>query len=217
MDFTSKIKAWINENAPMLSVVYQNKYVGMAYDRFASFNPREQKTIILGSVGGIFLIIFSYLFFSYLSLWGGSEKSERAYQMINEVQNFQRQMREKNAQIQSIQSKSAVGAAGQLKQQLLDNAKSAGISPRFAEIEEKPDAAPGDEKSADIRMRQATVILNRINLNQLKAFLASVELGQGSLSVSSIKITNDDKLRGYMKAELGVVAYVISSSDGGNG
>ena len=216
MDFATKAKAWINENAPMLAVVYQNKYVGMAYDRFASFSPKEQKTIIVGGFAGTVLLISGYLFFSYLSLWGGSDKAAQAYQMINEVQNFQRTMREKNAQIQSIQGRSPEAETGRLKAQLLENAKAAGISPRFAEIEEKPDAA-SDEKSADIRIRQATVVLNRINLTQLKAFLTAVELGASSLSVASIKITNDDKLRGYMKAELGVVAYVIASGDGGNG
>jgi len=217
MDFTTKAKAWINENAPMLAVVYQNKYVGMAYDRFASFSPKDQKTILMGGFGGVVLLIFSYLFFSYLSLWSGSDKANSAYQMINEVQSFQRQMREKNAQIQSIQGRSPVGGPGKLKQHLLDNAKAAGISPRFAEIEEKPDSTSGDEKMADVRMRQATVVLNRINLTQLKSFLTAVELGSTTVSVASVKITNDDKMRGYMKAELGIVAYILSSGDGGNG
>lgn len=216
MDFATKAKAWINENAPMLAVVYQNKYVGMAYDRFASFSPKEQKSIIVGAFASTVLLIFAYLFFSYLSLWGGSDKAARAYQMINEVQNFQRNMREKNAQIQSIQGRSPVAEPGRLKALLVENAKAAGISPRFAEIEEKPDAT-SEEKSSDIRIRQATVVLNRINLTQLKSFLTSVELGASSLSVASVKITNDDKLRGYMKVELGVVAYVITSGDGGNG
>ncbi len=217
MDIVTKTKAWINENAPMLAGIYQNKYVGMAYDRFASFSPKEQKTILMAGFGGTVLLVFSYLFFSYVSLWNGSDKAERAYQMVTEVQNFQRQMKEKTAQIQSIQGQSPVAAPGKLKQHLLDNAKAAGISPRFAEIAEKPDTSAGDEKGSDIRMRQATVVLNRINLTQLKSFLSAVELGSNSLSVSSIKITNDEKLRGYMKAELGVVAYVISSADGGNG
>jgi len=216
MDFATKAKAWINENAPMLAVVYQNKYVGMAYDRFASFSPKEQKTILVGTFGGIVTLLFLYLFLSYLSLWGGSDKASGAYQMTNEIQNFQRTMREKNAQIQSIQGRSNVAAPGKLKQLLLENAKAAGISPRFAEIEEKADAPAGDDKMADIRMRQATVVLNRINLTQLKSFLSAVELGSSSLSVASVKITNDDKLRGYMKVELGVVAYILSG-DGGNG
>ena len=70
---------------------------------------------------------------------------------------------------------------------------------------------------ADVRMRQATVVLNRINLTQLKSFLTAVELGSSTVSVASVKITNDDKMRGYMKAELGIVAYILSSGDGGNG
>lgn len=216
MDFATKAKAWINENAPMLAGIYQNKYVGMAYDRFASYSPKEQKTILVGGFGSVVAVLFLYLSLSYLSLWGGSEKAAAAYQMINEIQNFQSTMREKNAQIQSIQGRSSVAAVGKLKQLLLENAKTAGISPRFAEIEEKADAPAGDDKMGDIRMRQATVVLNRINLTQLKSFLSAVELGSSSLSVASVKITNDEKLRGYMKAELGIVAYILSG-DGGNG
>ena len=40
MDSLEKAKEWVRENVPMLSQVWENKYVGMAYDRFASLPPR---------------------------------------------------------------------------------------------------------------------------------------------------------------------------------
>jgi hypothetical protein len=69
MDRMAKVREWINENAPMLNGVYQNKYVGMAYDRFASLPPSQQKQIMLGVFAGFFALVTGYVFIAYLSLW----------------------------------------------------------------------------------------------------------------------------------------------------
>jgi hypothetical protein len=56
--------------------------------------------------------------------------------------------------------------------------------------------------------------MQRVNLSQLKNFLNNVEFGPYNLSVSSIKITNDSKIRGYMNVDLGVVAYLFQAETG---
>lgn len=67
MDGWTKFKEWVNENAPMLAVVYNNKYVGMGYDRFASLPAKQQKQTLLGILGGFVFIVVMFLFVPYLS------------------------------------------------------------------------------------------------------------------------------------------------------
>lgn len=212
MDKWTKVKEWVNENAPMLAGLYNNKYVGMGYDRFASLPPKQQKQVLLGVVGGFFAIVFGYLLYSYLSLWSYSSKAKDSYAMANLLQQYQKNRRDKSAQLSHLERSAQLASPGQFKEHLLQQGRAASISQRMMQVEEKPDA--GDEAAAgrDVRMRQATVTLEKVNLNQLKSFLNNVEFGPYQLGVSSIKITNDDKIRGYMKVELGVVAYLFETS-----
>jgi hypothetical protein len=217
MDGWTKVKEWVNENAPMLAVVYNNKYVGMGYDRFASLPPKQQKQVLLGTAGGMVGIVVIYLFFSYLSLWSTSGKASSAESMITVLQNYQKQRRDKGSQIQNLEQNGRLAGPGQLKQQLTDDGKNAGISPRLIQVEEKPDSDGGEDAKAshDVKMKRATVTLQRVNLSQLQTFLKNVEFGPFNLSVSSLKITNDSKIRGYMNVDMGVVAYLFQAEEGG--
>lgn len=219
MDSWTKVKEWVNENAPMLAVLYQNKYVGMAYDRFASLQAKQQKQVIFGSAGGLVAIVLGYIFLSYLSLWGSSGQATTAESMINMLQDYQKARRDKSGQIQNLERNNLLSAAGQFKTALTEDGRSAGISPRCIQVEEKPDGegeAPDEPKgSHDVKIKQATVSLQRVNLSQLRNFLNNVEFGTYNLSVSSIKITNDSKIRGYMNVDMGIVAYLFQTDEGG--
>lgn len=217
MDKWTKAKEWINENAPMLAVVYQNKYVGMGYDHFASLPSKQQKQVILGTLGGFFAIIFFYLLWSYISLWSYSSQAKESYSMANLLQQYQKSRRDKSALLQNLEKSSQLSAPGQFKTHLLNQGKAAAISQRMMQVEEKGDAEvkeDGAKSSQDVKVRQATVTLEKINLNQLKSFLNNIEYGSYQMGISSIRILNDDKIRGYMKVELGVVAYLFQSEEG---
>lgn len=216
MDRMAKVKEWINENAPMLNVLYQNKYAGMAYDRFASLPPRQQKQIILGSFAAVVAVVAGYIFFSYLSLWSLSSKAEQSYRMVTLLQQHQRTQKSQSGQVAVLERNSELSASGQFKEHLVRQAQAARISARMVKVEETPDNPGGGEdgRTGDVRIRQASVILEKVTLTQLTRFLNNVELGPYNLSVSSIKVTNDDKIRGYMNVEMGVVAYLFSSEAG---
>jgi len=215
MDKWTKAKEWINENAPMFAVVYQNKYVGMAYDHFASLPPKQQKQVILGSVGGFFALVFGYLLWSYLSLWSYSSQAKESYTMANLLQQYQKNRRDKSALLQHLDRSAQLAGPGQFKTHLLNQAKSAAISQRMMQVEEKEGGEPDTSKSGqDVKIRQATVVMEKINLSQLKSFLNNIEYGPYHLGISSIRISNDDKIRGYMKVELGVVAYLFQTEEG---
>ncbi len=216
MDRMGKVKEWINENAPMLNKVYQNKYVGMAYDRFASLPPSQQKQIIVGGMGGVVAIIAGYLFLSYVSLWSVSRQVDQSLRMISLLQQHQKTQRSQTAEMANLERNNQLAAPGQLKEHLVRQAQGAKISIRMAKIEETPASAGREEdsKAGDVRMKQATVQLEKVNLTQLAQFLNNVEFGGFNLSVSSIKITNDKKDRGYMNVEMGVVVYLFSAEAG---
>ncbi len=216
METVKRAQDWIKENVPLLAIVYENKYVGMLYDRFASLPPKQQKQMILGAISGVLFIAISYIFLSYLSLWSDYSKIERAREMEGLILRYQKDVRDKGPQLDSIDRNSRLLGPGQFKQALLGEARSAQISPRQVEVTEKPEGNH-EEGGTDMKILQATVTLNRVNLAQVKAFLSNVELGQQNLSVSSVKISNDEKLRGYMKVEMGIVAYVFQSPGGGGG
>jgi hypothetical protein len=217
MDSISKFKEWVNEHVPFLAVVYENKYVGMAYDRFASLPPKQQRQVMLGVSLGIVAIIVGFILSSYLSLWSYSGRSDKSYQMITMLQQYQKQRRSKSAQISNLGRNSQLATPGAFKQLLIDQAKSASISPRMIQVEEREDTGDREDdpkNGHDVKLKQASVKIQRINLEQLKNFMQAVEFGGYNLSVSSLKITNDDKIRGYMNVDLALVAYLFQTEEG---
>jgi len=208
MDTVARFKEWINENVPMLSKLYENKYVGMLYDRFASLPSRQQRQWILGFCGGVSFLIMSYLAWSYVSYWSTTNRAKDAYSMANILVQYQKQKRDKSSSIRALARNNGLSSAGRLKQTLLDMGRSSAISPRMIAVEEK-----SDERSSDIQTKRATVTLTRVTLLQTTKYLKSVENGQFDLGITSLRITNDDKIRGYMKVELGIVAYLFQMDE----
>lgn len=200
----------------MVSVLYQNKYVGMLYDRFASLPPKRQRSVVLGSFIGAIAFIVGVLFFSYLSLWSYSSRVHKAYAMVNMLQQYQKERREKSAQIQVLEMNNELAVPGALKLHLLERGRMASISQRMLQVEEK-DAAQDqmeDPKSAqDARIKQANVKLQRVNLRQLRDLLRNIESSRYNLNITSLKILNDDKIRGYMNIEMSVVVYLFSGGE----
>jgi hypothetical protein len=217
MDKITQLKDWIKTHAPMLAVVYENKYVGMLYDRFGSLPQKQQRQVILGVFGGLVAIVFSIILTSYLGYWSSASKAEKAQSMVNMLLQYQKRRRTQEAQIKQLERNNQLASPEALKQLLLDEAKNANISPRMIKAEEKAGAGgPEDAKAPpEVKLKEATVKLERVNLSQLNSFLQNVELGQFNLSVSFLKISNDDQLRGYMNVEMGIVAYLFQSEDEG--
>jgi hypothetical protein len=217
MDTFSKFKEWVNEHVPILAVLYENKYVGMAYDRFASLPPKQQRQVMIGVALGFVAIVTGFILSSYFSLWSYSSRVDKSAEMINMLQQYQKQRRAKSGQIQNLGRNGELAAAGAFKTALVNQARSASISPRMVQVEER-DESPGGEDDPkaghDVKLKQATVKLQRVNLTQLQAFLQIVEFGGYNLSISSLKITNDDKIRGYMNVDMGVVAYLFQTEEG---
>lgn len=216
MEGINKIKTWIAENAPMLQGLYQNKYVGMLYDRFASLPARKQKQALLTVLGGGIGAIVLFIGIAYLSLWSLSGKSKDYYSMVSLLLQYQKETRDKAPQLEALEQNNRLGAPGAFKQALADVARSAGISPKMAVIDEKGGSSPESEDQKgthEVQMREASVSLQRVNLAQLKSFLQGVEFGSYNLIVSSLKTTNDEKIRGYMKADISIVAYLFQSDE----
>lgn len=211
MDF-SRVHNWIMERAPMLANVYQNKYVAMLYDRFASLPPKQQRQVLSGTMLGILLVVSLMLGTSYWTLWNMSSLSKKNSEMISMLMRYQKQRREKSAQIQELEKNKELAPPGQLRQYLINTARTASISPRMIQVDEQDDnvgTAPDLKAASEIKVKRAATKLQRINLSQLNSFIQAVEFGQYGLTVSSIRIMNDDKLRGYMNVELGIIAYLF--------
>ena len=217
MDAIAKVKEWVQQHAPMLSVLFENKYLNMVYDRFGSLPAKEQKLTVMGVALGFVGLISLYLLISYWSLVSQNSKTQNTYSMVNLLLQYQKEKRDKTQQIQDLTRNNQLSAQGALKQSLIDAARSSNISARMVTAEEKPDAGPSDDDpkaSSEIRIKQATVALQRVTLSQLSQYLKALEFGRYNLSVSSIKISNDDKIRGYMNVNLTVIAHLFSAEEG---
>ena len=215
MDSVAKLKEWVNEKAPFLAVIYQNKYVGMLYDRFASLPPKQQRQVIGGIFGVTSFTVVGYLLWSYISLWSVSSQTSETYAMSNMLQQYQKSRRDRSQQLQLLSLNSQLGSPGVLKQYLIEAGRPAGISQRMVQVEERGEAGVGDDPKAkkEVKIKQATVSLQRINLTQLSGYLKGIEFGKFNVGVSSLKIINDDKLRGYLTAEISVMAYLFESDE----
>ncbi len=204
-----KAKDWVRENAPMFNVLFENKYIGMLYDRFGSLPVAKQKQVIVGGGAAILGILVLHLTYSYVGLWSYHSKTNDSLAMITMLREYQTQEREQSAEMRLLERNSALSGEGNLKSHLNSVAKNAGISPRMIQAEESNDGG------SDLQMKRATVKLQRVTILQLKNFMQGVEFGAYSLEVSSIKIKNDDKIRGYQDIELGVVAYLFAGTGEG--
>lgn len=217
METTNKNRSLIEEKAPWLAVVFQNKYAEMIYDRFASFPPKKQKQIVLWTLAVTGFVVLVYLVSSYWALWSTSSSTQELYSMNNLILQFQKSRRDRSEELQLLNRNASLAAPGQLKQFLLQTSAGAGISPRMIQVEERAEAGVGgnaDTKKKEVRIKESTVSLQRINLTQLITYLKSIEYGNFNLSVSSIKISNDDKLRGYLNADLSILAYLFDGDEG---
>ena len=218
MEKWNQIKDWIKQNAPMLAVVYENKYVGMIYDRFGSLPPSQQRQVIIGSAAGVVFFVFLVVMTTYFSYWSSASSAAKAETMVNMLLQYQTNRRSQEAQIQNLARNNQLAPPEALKNAIIDQAKAANISPRMIKAEERPESGGGEEDAkggGDVKLKQATVKLERVNLTQLRSFLQNIEFGAYNLSVSSLKISNDDQLRGYMNVELGVVAYLLQLDEEG--
>lgn len=217
MDNIAKVKQWVNENIPMLSNVYENKYVGMLSDRFASLPTKQQKQVLIGTGLGIGFIVSLFLFLAYLSLWSTSSQVKETNAMTNMLLQYQKARRDKSDQVKLLARNAPLSNSGQLKQFLTDLGKTASISPRMIKVEEKGEVGAREEDSkspqSEVKIKQATATLEKITLSQLTNYLKGIEFGQYNLQISSVKILNDDKIRGYMKVEVGVVAHLFETEE----
>lgn len=218
MEGITKVKAWINEHVPMLSNLYENKYVGMVYDRFASLHPKQQKQVILGALAGILAMIVGYIVASYVQLWSQSGKLQESNEMIALLQQYQKTQRQQSTSIGALERSNRLASPDELKKLVYSYGSSAAISPRMIKVEQKAEATPPaggeDSKSTDIQVKQATITLEKINLRQLKAFLTNLEFNEPNLAISSVAVKNDDKIRGYMNVVFGVVLYLFKMEQG---
>ncbi len=216
MEETNKIKSWINDKAPGLAIIYQNKYAGMTYDRFASLPPKKQKQVVFWTLGGSVGTIVIFLIFSYWSLWNTSTQTQDIYTMNNMILQYQKYRRDRSEDLMSLSRNSQLSAPGQLKQVLLQTAAGAGISPRMIQVEERGEAGVGgsDSKKKEFKIKESNITIQRITLPQLTNYLKAVEYGNYNLLISSIKILNDDKLRGYLNVDLTIMAYLFEGDEG---
>lgn len=207
----TKIKHWIDENAPMLAKVYQNKYVAMAYDRFASLPSSQQKRVLQGIFFGGILFIVLILLSSYITLWSFQSKTRQYSEMITLLQEYQKSVRDKSAALQILDKNSQLSDGNLFKQYLQEQGRNASISPRMIQIEEKSlpniDSAAKDTKE---NKKAMSVKLQKVNLEQLRNFLQNVEYGNYKLWIQNFRLNNDDKLRGYMNVELVVEAPLFN-------
>jgi hypothetical protein len=212
MEQTGKLKSWIKEQAPMLAVLYENKYVGMAYDRFASLPPTQQRRLIFTVIGGVFGAISLYLLVAYYTLWSVSSQNKNAVAMGALLQQYQKIKRDKSQDIGRLEGNAILAGPGQFKQRLMDIGRQTGISPRMMEATEKGEASARSDEgkaSTEVKIKQATVTLQKVTLPQIVNFLRNTESGQLNLNVSSMKIKADEQMRGYMNVEFQVMAYLF--------
>lgn len=196
-----KIKVWLKEQVPMLTVLYENKYIGMAYDRFASLPAPTQRKLLGGTIGVAFGAASLFLFFNYIQLWKISSQNKEASALSAVIQQYQKTIRDKAQQLQDVELGSNFQGPGQLKQKLSDLGRFSGISPKLIKVEEK---AQGTNN-----FKMVNVTMEKVNLSQIVNYIKSIESDKGTLTISSLRIRSDEKLRGYMVVDLEVKAQLI--------
>jgi hypothetical protein len=205
----TKIKHWIDENAPMLAKVYQNKYVAMGYDRFASLPSSQQKRVLQGIFIGGSLFIVLILLSSYITLWSFQSQTRQYSEMVTMLQDYQKSVRDKSGTLQILDKNAQLSDSNLFKQYLQEQGRNASISPRMIQVEEKSTTELGAKEGKESK-KVMSVKLQKVNLEQLRNFLQNVEYGSYKLWIQNFRLNNDDKLRGYMNVDVVVEAPLFN-------
>lgn len=216
MEEVNKSKSLLSEKVPALALLYENKYVGMVYDRFASLPPQKQKQLVFWSLGGSVGLVVLVLLFAYGSLWSTSSSTQDIYSMSNMILQYQKYRRDRSEDLALLSKNTELSSPGQLKLVLLQTSAGAGISPRMIKVEERGEAGVrGDNTNKkEFKIKESTVEIQRITLTQLTSYLKALEYGKYNLIISAMKIRNDEKLRGYLNVDLTVSAYLFEGDEG---
>jgi hypothetical protein len=135
--------------------------------------------------------------------------------MNNMILEYQKHRRDRGDELALLLRNAPLTAPGQLRQVLLQAAGVNGISPRMIQVEERGEAGVGgDTKKKEVRIKESSVLLQKVNLSQVISYLKTIEYGNYNLIVSSIKLTNDDKLRGYLNVDISVMAHLFENDEG---
>src|SRR5690606_2260953 len=113
-------------------------------------------------------LLLIHLLYSYLSLWSVQRQIAQSHAMVTTLSQYQRNQREQSGELRMIERNSALADSGKLKSYLISQGRMATISPRLITAEESGEGEEGDAAQSDIRMKRATVKIQRVNLNQLK-------------------------------------------------
>lgn len=212
MTSLGKAKEWINQHFPSLKVFYENKYVGMAYDQFASLPAQKQKQVILSIFGVIFLVVMLLLLSFFLDFYKQSNLVSNSEVMMGMLQDFEKSKRDQDSKLFLLERNSQLQDSNAIKRFIGDQARVLNISPRLVKVEEMPPA--GDSKDGP-STKQALVKLERVNLSQLMALLQAVEYGSFAVKVGSLRVKNDEKIRGYLHAEFLMEVHFLQAGGGG--
>lgn len=216
MNSISKAKEWIKTNFPMLSSLYENKYVGMLYDRFISLPSEQQRRVIIGGIGSVIVLVFSIVLSTYIGYSSSIGKADKSQNMINMLLQYQKTRRSQDQQIMVLDRNRSLTNPGALKNAIVEEAKAANISPRMIKVDQhtEPGKPHDDSKGSDLKVQEATVRIERVNLSQVKGFLQNIEKGTYNLNLTYLKIVNDEQLRGYMNVDANVSAYLFDKAEG---
>ncbi len=227
----AQIKEWIQSNIPMLAKLYDNKYASMLLDRFQSLPANVQRNAYLGGIGFFGLLILGYLGTLLFSLWQMSSELGSLKNKIQLCLRYQKTYESKAANLAAVSPNAYLDSFNAVKDALLMESRVAGISPRMIQVtpvdrtpalpfSQGPSEPPSEAARAhgkatqgepasgpsipkkSIAPSQVLVKLERVNLNQFKGFLQNVEFGKYRFTISSLHIANDDRIRGYMGADI---------------
>lgn len=212
MSTKDKIKLWIREQVPMLTLVYENKYIAMASDRFASLPPKTQKHILMGMVVGCFGFAVIFLIANYIQLFRINSRAKEASALSTVLIRYQKTLQDKAADLRDIESGSNLNEPGKLKQKLSDLGRFSGISAKLIQANEQGvQTSPSSGKAgSERRFKKAQITLEKVTLPQIIKYINNVESSRDALSIASLKINSDEKLRGYMGVVLEVHAQLFN-------
>ena len=98
-----KIKDWVQTNVPMLTKIYDNKYVSMLVDRFQSLPNTTQKNFFTGGILILGVVVFGYLGSLFISLWQEYDELASLKNRIQSCLHFQKTYETKASDLTSAE------------------------------------------------------------------------------------------------------------------
>lgn len=201
---------------PLRAAVFgrQNERLEYLADTFFKLSPEARAGIVIGGIGGFFILIVSLILLYVAGLEALQSELDSAYSSINRLRQMEATYTVSKAKFRNLEERFRSSNEGlSLVTIIEEKGKELGIKTSFPSGQR--DSSMGttlrDSAMKDYRVAQVSFTVENVGLKKIIDFLIELERLPNMLHVNSVKLSRGFTNKLYLDAEIEVEAFVPPS------